>query len=156
MPDWKKVMVMRSRVMYENNYKFIDAWIKKHGMQNKILIQQKFEWNCGKDCNSIKQGIIQIRQSGVRVKRPNYFPSLVAMNNTPIIWDEEANKFRYFTPKESAKLQSFKEDYLFSGSDVVTYRQLGNSVNVKLVRMFAEALFKFGKKSTLMGGKKNG
>lgn len=156
MPGWKKVMVMRSRVMYENNYKFIDAWIKKHGMQNKILIQQKFEWNCGKDCNSIKQGIIQIRQSGVRVKRPNYFPSLVAMNNTPIIWDEEANKFRYFTPKESAKLQSFKDDYVFSDSDVVTYRQLGNSVNVNLVRMFAEALFKFGKKSTLMGGKKNG
>ena len=156
MPDWKKTMVMRSRVMYENNYKFIDGWIKKHNMENKILIQQKFEWNCGKDCDSIKEGIIQIRQSGVRVKRPNYFPSLVAMNNTPIIWDAEVKKYRYFTPKESAKLQSFKDDYMFSDSDVVTYRQLGNSVNVKLVRMFAEALFKFGKKSTLMGGKKNG
>ena len=156
MPDWKKHIVMRSRTMYENNSCFIDAWIKKHNMQSKILIQQKFEWNCGTDCQSIKEGIIQIRQSGVRVKRPNYFPSLVAMNNTPIIWDATANKFRYFTPKESAKLQSFKEDYIFSESDVVTYRQLGNSVNVKLVRLFAEALFKFGKKSTLIGGKKNG
>lgn len=156
MPDWKKVMVMRSRNMYEKNYEFIDAWIKKYDMQSKILIQQKFEWNCGKDCQSIKDGIIQIRQSGVRVKRPNYFPSLVAMNNTPIIWDEEVRKFRYFTPKESAKLQSFKTDYKFSDSDVVTYRQLGNSVNVKLVKMFAEGLFKLGKKSTLTGGKKNG
>ncbi len=156
MPDWKKVMVMRSRVMYENNFKFIDAWIKKHKMQDKILIQQKFEWNCGKDCQSIKEGIIQIRQSGVRVKRPNYFPSLVAMNNTPIIWDEQAKKYRYFTPKESAKLQSFDSDYKFGDSDVVTYRQLGNSVNVKLVKMFAEGLFKLGKKSTLIGGKKNG
>lgn len=152
MPDWKKVMVMRSRVMYENNFEFIDAWIKKHDMQSKILIQQKFEWNCGTDCKAIKEGIIQIRQSGVRVKRPNYFPSLVAMNNTPIIWDEQIQQYRYFTPKESAKLQSFKSDYKFSDSDVVTYRQLGNSVNVKLVKMFAEGLFKLGKKSTLIGG----
>lgn len=149
MPQWKKIMVMRSRVMYENNYKFIDEWIEKHNMQNRILIHQKFEWNCGTDCKSIKEGIVQIRQSGVRVKRPNYFPSLVAMNNTPIIWDERVGKYRYFTPKESAKLQSFNENYKFSDSDVVTYRQLGNSVNVKLVNMFAEALFGFGRKSTL-------
>ncbi len=156
MPEWKKVMVMRSRVMYENNSDFIDSWIKKHNMQDKILIHQKFEWNCGKDCASIKEGIIQVRQSGVRVKRPNYFPSLVAMNNTPIIWDENVQKFRYFTPKESAKLQSFSADYEFSDSDSVTYRQLGNSVNVKLVKIFAEGLFAIGKKSTLKGGKKNG
>lgn len=149
MPDWKKVMVMRSRTMYENNSTFIDAWIKKYHMQDKILIQQKFEWNCGVDCKSIKEGIIQIRQSGVRVKRPNYFPSLVAMNNTPIIWDESVEKFRYLTPKELAKLQSFKPDYEFSDCDVVTYRQLGNSVNVRLVHMFAEGLFKLGKKTTL-------
>ncbi len=156
MPKWKKTMVMRSRVMYENNFEFIDAWIDRYDMQNKILIQQKFEWNCGKDCQSLRDGIIQIRQSGVRVKRPNYFPSLVAMNNTPIIWDEVAQRFRYFTPKESAKLQSFNPDYQFGNSDVVTYRQLGNSVNVKLVKMFAEGLFKLGKKNTLKGGKKNG
>ena len=86
MPEWKKIMVMRSRVMYENNSEFIDAWIDKHNMQAKSLIHQKFEWNCGTDCKSIKEGIIQIRQSGVRVKRPNYFPSLVAMNNTPTVY----------------------------------------------------------------------
>lgn len=156
MPDWKKVLVMRSRIMYENNFEFIDAWIERYKMQDKILIQQKFEWNCGTDCKSLKEGIIQIRQSGVRVKRPNYFPSLVAMNNTPIIWDEHVQKYRYFTPQESAKLQSFKSDYKFSESDAVTYRQLGNSVNVKLVKMFAEGLFRLGKKSTLIGGNKNG
>lgn len=150
MPKWKQSLVMRSRVMYENNFEFIDEWVIKYEMKNKILIHQKFEWNCGKDCSSIKEGIIQIRQSGVRVKRPNYFPSLVAMNNTPIIWDKEVGKYRYFTPKESAKLQSFDKNYEFSDSDVVTYRQLGNSVNVKLVNMFAERLFKFGKKSTLV------
>ena len=156
MPEWKKKLVMKSRVMYEENYKFIDDWIARHDMLSRNLIHQKFEWNCGNDCKTIKDGIIQIRQSGVRVKRPNYFPSLVAMKNTPIVWDERAKHFRYVTPKESAKLQSFNSDYRFCDSDVVTYRQLGNSVNVKLVNMFAESLFNLGKKSTLLGGNVNG
>ena len=33
--------------------------------------------------------IIQFRQSGIRVKINNYFPTLVAINNTPIIFDEK-------------------------------------------------------------------
>ena len=33
-----------------------------------------------------------------------------------------------------------KDDFIFNESDPVSYRQLGNSVNVKLVKMFAEAL----------------
>lgn len=156
MPKWKRELVMKSRIMYENNYEFIDGWVERYHMRERNLIHQKFEWNCGSDCESIKHGIIQIRQSGVRVKRPNYFPSLVAMNNTPIIWDESVRRYRYLTPHESAKLQSFKTSYNFSDSDIVTYRQLGNSVNVDLVRMFAEELFKFGKKNTLKDGKRNG
>lgn len=156
MPDWKQKLVMKSRIMYENNYEFIDNWIEQHNMLNRHLIHQKFEWNCGTDCETIKDGIIQIRQSGVRVKRPNYFPSLVAMKNTPIIWDEEVNRFRYLTPREAAKLQSFNSNYLFSNSDDVTYRQLGNSVNVELVRMFANELFKLGKKTLMQGENKNG
>lgn len=145
MPRWKKLLVLKSRVMYENNRKFIDEWVKNHHMQDRILLHQKFEWNVGKDCQSIKEGIIQIRQSGVRVKRPNYFPSLVAMSNTPIIWDKKRNLYRYITPKEAAKLQSFDENYKFSEIDSVTYRQLGNSVNVKLIEIFAKELFKLGK-----------
>ena len=145
MPDWKKNMVMRSRIMYEDNHAFIDEWVKEYKMQERSLIHQKFEWNAGTSCSSLKDCIIQIRQSGVRAKRPNYFPSLVAMNNTPILWDANANHYRYLTPKESAKLQSFKSDFIFSDIDSVTYSQLGNSVNVELLRLFSEELFKLGK-----------
>ena len=145
MPDWKKTMVMRSRTMYENNYDFIDKWVKKYKIQERSLIHQKFEWNAGTSCSSLKECIIQIRQSGIRAKRPNYFPSLVAMNNTPIVWDEGTKHYRYLTPKESAKLQSFKPDFIFSDIDTVTYRQLGNSVNVELLRLFSKELFRLGK-----------
>lgn len=142
MPEWKKEMVWKSREMYNNNFEFIDEWVERHKMTERSLIHQKFEWNASRDCSTIKQGITQFRQSGVRVKNPDYFPSLVAMNNTPIVWDETAKKYRYLSPHEAAKLQSFRDDFIFNESDPVSYRQLGNSVNVKLVRMFAEALLK--------------
>lgn len=142
MPEWKQILVWKSREIYNNNFAFIDAWAKKHKMTERSLIHQKFEWNASRDCTSIKEGITQFRQSGVRVKNPDYFPSLVAMNNTPIVWDDSAKKYRYLSPKEAAKLQSFRTDFIFNESDPVSYRQLGNSVNVKLVKMFAEALLK--------------
>lgn len=145
MPEWKQKMVMKSRNMYINNTTFIDDWVNRHNMQSRLLIHQKFEWNAGNGCDSMKEGIIQIRQSGVRVKRPNYFPSLVAMKNTPIVWDENFNHYRYITPKEMSKLQSFSPDYKFGDVDSTSYRQLGNSVNVELLRIFSKELFKLGK-----------
>ena len=141
MPEWKQKLVMKSRKIYIDNKEFIDKWTAKYNMTKRSLIHQKFEWNASKNCKSIKEGIIQFRQSGVRVKNPDYFPSLVAMNNTPIVWDSVNQRYRYLSPKEAAKLQSFKTDFQFCENDAVSYRQLGNSVNVKLVKLLAEALF---------------
>lgn len=143
-PDWKKKLVERMRVYYEANREYIDEWVKRNNMGNRILLHQKFEWNAGEN-RTMKECIIQVRQSGVRVKRPNYFPSLVAMNNTSIIWDQSINHYRFLTPKESAKLQSFKDNYIFSEVDNVSYRQLGNSVNVKILSILAKELLKLGK-----------
>ncbi len=145
MPLWKQKLVYRMREYYERNAPFIDNWVTRHNMLERIQLHQKFEWNSG-DEYTMKDCIIQIRQSGVRVKRPNSFPSLVAMNNTAIIWDSRLNHYRYLSPKECSKLQSFEEDYLFSESDTTTYRQLGNSVNVKILSILAKELITLGKK----------
>lgn len=141
MPEWKKIMVWKSRVMYNNNHEFIDDWVERHNMTERSLIHQKFEWNASRDCTTIREGITQFRQSGVRVKNPDYFPSLVAMNNTPIVWDDNAQKYRYLSPHEAAKLQSFKDDFIFNESDSVSYRQLGNSVNVQILKILCTQLF---------------
>ena len=44
---------------------------------------------------------------------------------------------RYFTVRESARLQTFPDDYFFKGSWTETMRQLGNAVPVSLARIVA-------------------
>lgn len=145
MPDWKKNFVKRNRNMYLKNKVFIDNWIIENGMTDKNKIFQKFEWNCGNDDVKIEDTIIQIRQSGIRVKRANYFPSLVAMVNTPIVWDKEKKYYRRITVREAANLQNFNKRFKFIGSEKQTYKQLGNSVNVRVLKIIGDSLFRLGK-----------
>ncbi len=141
MPKWKKVFVDKNRLLYKEHKEFIDQWIKKYDMLNRIKLYQKFEWNCGTDVENIHDAIIQIRQSGIRVKRSTYFPSLVAIVNTPIIWDETHCAYRHITPHEAANLQNFAKDFKFIGTDKQIYGQLGNSVNVRVLEILCENLF---------------
>ena len=45
---------------------------------------------------------------------------------------------RYFTVRESARLQTFPDDFLFHGSWSEAMRQLGNAVPVRLARIIGE------------------
>ena len=49
-------------------------------------------------------------------------------------------QLRYFTVRESARLQTFPDDYVFHGSWTESMRQLGNAVPVRLARAVAESL----------------
>lgn len=141
MPNWKKRFVDKNREFYLEHRDFIDPWIIKFDMMNRIKLYQKFEWNCGEDVQNMHDSIIQIRQSGIRVKRTTYFPSLVAIVNTPIIWDNNMNAYRHITPREAANLQKFDQRYKFTGTDKQIYRQLGNSVNVRILKILCKNLF---------------
>lgn len=145
MPSWKQNFYRKNREFYLEHKDFIDDWVSRYDMCNRTKLYKKFEWNCGTDAPDIKHGITQVRQSGVRVKRPNYFPALVAMNNTPIVWDEENQKFRKITPREAARLQSFSEDFQLCGSDNQQYKQLGNAINVEIAYQLGRGLFRLKK-----------
>ena len=47
---------------------------------------------------------------------------------------------RYFTVRESARIQTFPDDYELHGSWTEAMRQLGNAVPVRLARIGAEAV----------------
>lgn len=141
MPSWKQNFLRRNRQFYLDHRDFIDRWVEKYNMISRIKLYKKFEWNCGTDVTDIRDCLIQIRQSGIRAKRPTFYPSLVAIANTPIIWDATKEHFRTLTPREAANLQSFRADYKFRGTDATQYRQLGNSVNVRILKILGKSLF---------------
>ena len=51
-----------------------------------------------------------------------------------------SGELRYFTARESARLQTFPDEYAFPGSWSETMRQLGNAVPVELGRIMAESI----------------
>ena len=64
-----------------------------------------------------------------RVKKSKYFPTLVAIVQTPIY----AKERRHITPRECARLQSFPDSFQLHENDQVAYKQFGNAVNVDVV-----------------------
>ena len=62
----------------------------------------------------------------MRLKKPYYFPTLVAINQTPIYGIKKS----YISPRQCARLQSFPESFILDDNDKVVYKQMGNSVNV--------------------------
>jgi len=49
-------------------------------------------------------------------------------------------RVRYFTVRESARIQTFPDDYVFPGSWTESMRQLGNAVPVKLAELVAASI----------------
>ena len=53
---------------------------------------------------------------------------------------EAAGDVRYFTVRESARLQTFPDGFMFHGSWTETMRQLGNAVPVNLAHIVAASV----------------
>lgn len=139
-PAWKATFCKKNRELYTRNKSFIDKWLKRWKyLQEFTLTERKFEWQAGTSISSIWDGYIQIRPSGIRVKRPDSFPALVAMVQIPII-----GKFkRRLTPREAARLQSFPDSFIPNYNDFQAYKQFGNAVNVNCVEHLATQLFDY-------------
>lgn len=138
-PIWKAKFIKKNIDLYNRNKRHIDKWLKKYdNLDWCVKTHRKMEWQAGKDYNSIFDCIIQFRPSGVRVKRPTKFSTLVAMNHQQIIGKYK----RRLTIDESKRLQSFPEDYKLPKSNTVAMKQLGNSVNVTVVQKIFDVVLK--------------
>ena len=136
---WKKDFIAKNRYLYEFNKVFIDKWLKKWNyLRDFTPTEQKMEWQCGSSCDSIWDGLIQFRPSGIRIKTATVFPALVAIVQIPIIGKVK----RRLTPREAARLQSFPDSFIINKNDHQAYKQFGNAVNVKVIQYMAEQLFK--------------
>lgn len=140
MPNWKKEFIRKNNELYKNNKEFVDKWSKQYNnLKDFTPTQRKFEWQAGESIKSLWDGLIQIRPSGVRVKKPTCFPALVALVQIPIIGKYQ----RRLTVREAARLQSFPDSFIPNPNDQQAYKQFGNAVNVEIIKLAANALFNY-------------
>jgi DNA (cytosine-5)-methyltransferase 1 len=146
-PSWKRSYIRQSREFYRDNKKHVSDVVKeiaKYPSQS----WQKLEWNVGEGNRQITDYILQFRASGIRVKKVDFFPSLVCTNTQiPIIGSQN----RYITKEEGLKLQSL-EGIRLPTNDNAAFEALGNAVNAKIVRLIAEKLIVENSKTKKLNG----
>lgn len=136
-PKWKQDYCKKNREFYIQNKDFIDTWKIVFKVDEFKKRDKKLEWQAGDTANSVYETLIQLRQSGVRCKKTDTFPALVAIVQTSIV----GKYMRRITPREAARLQSFPDTYMLHEDDKIAYKQLGNSANVDVIVYLAKQLF---------------
>lgn len=131
-PNWKQRYIKHNRQFYIDNMNQIKDVVNKIA-ELPSQSWQKLEWNVGDNKRIINNYLLQFRASGIRIKKADFFPSLVCTNTQiPIIgWEN-----RYITRKEGLKLQSLTGLKL-PENDNAAFRALGNAVNSKIVKLIA-------------------
>ncbi len=152
-PPWKVEFIEKNHKFYMEHKGVIDGWLEEYEVLTFPPSRRKFEWQARKrhpkrKGRTIRDLVIQMRPSGIRVKPANYLPALVAITQTSIIGPGVANdkvkEYRTLTPQEAALLQGMPHDTFtkegLSIPDAMAYKQLGNAVNVGVIRFLASRL----------------
>jgi len=134
-PTWKKHYIRSNRAFYEKYKVELEPIVEK--IKNLgVSSWQKFEWNVQGGERDLSKYIIQFRGSGVRIKKTDFFPSLVTVSTQiPILgWEN-----RYITPSEGARIQSLNNIELPENTGSC-FGALGNAVNAHIVELIATNL----------------
>ncbi|MDN7121480.1 DNA (cytosine-5-)-methyltransferase [Nocardioides sp. ChNu-153] len=132
-PRWKQDFLRKNAAFYERHRGVIDRFAPI--LDSFPPSRRKFEWQAGEH-RPLGDTIMHFRPSGIRAKRPDYVPALVAITQTSILGER-----RRLTPREAARLQGLPDWFEFSQSspdtgvsvpqtDAASYKQMGNGVNV--------------------------
>ncbi len=132
-PAWKRSHLMKNGEWFERFDEVIEVYWPL--ISSFPLSRQKFEWQAGPH-RPLAKTIMHFRPSGIRCKRPDYVPALVAITQTSVLGDR-----RRLTPRETARLQGLPDWFEFAQSDPArdvsvpqkdsaSYKQVGNGVNV--------------------------
>ena len=130
-PAWKAAFLVKNWELYDrlrkDDWRLTANWLRK--TRRFPESRQKLEWQA-QDETSLWNCVISLRPSGLRAKRMTHLPALVAITQTPILGPLR----RRLSTREAARLQGLPDEFLFGNQrDALTYKQLGNGVNVGVV-----------------------
>jgi DNA (cytosine-5)-methyltransferase 1 len=137
---------------YSVNKPLLDPWLARSRARPEWFgAVRKFEWQAGDfhPDDSMSSVLWTARGSGIRVKRPDYAPTLVALSQVPVY----GPLGRRLTSRELLRLQSFPNSFEYEEKHI--YRQVGNAVNVKMIERCARFLV-FGEPLIEGGGDAGG
>jgi len=129
-PDWKENFLRKNAQFYTEHKSVLNKWLKKwHNLEHFPPSRRMFEWQA-QDTKTLWETIMHFRPSGIRAKKATYVPALVAITQTSIIGKQK----RRITVREGARLQGLPDWFDFvDQADKISYKQLGNGVNVGAV-----------------------
>jgi len=129
-PSWKRNFLEKNAEFYTQHRVVLNRWLKKwNNLESFPPSRRKFEWQA-QDTKTLWETIMHFRPSGIRAKKATYVPALVAITQTSIIGRYK----RRITTREGARLQGLPDWFDFiEQSNSLTYKQLGNGVNVGAV-----------------------
>lgn len=141
LPMWKQKFITQNRDFYTKYKSWLEPWLQN--ARKCVSFQgskRKLEWQSGQfqTDDSLWTLLFQFRPSGIRVKRADYSPALVAMAQIVYVGEKK----RKLSPREVARLQSFPDSFRLPSSSSIAYKQFGNSVNVEVIKWAAEHLLK--------------
>ena len=127
----------KNREFYAQNRPILEPWVvvsRQNAHWHGAV--RKFEWQAGDlgERDGMNTILWSARGSGIRVKRCDYIPTLVAMSMVPIYGPES----RKLTPRELLRLQSFPDSFQYDEKNV--HKQVGNAVNVTMIERCARFL----------------
>jgi DNA (cytosine-5)-methyltransferase 1 len=118
------------------NFENLNAWLLQSRSKEPLWTGavRKFEWQAGDTRGTLDTMLWSLRGSGVRVKNPDYTPTLVAMSMVPVYGPLNVR----LSPKELLRLQSFDEDFKYERKSI--FKQIGNAVNVTMIEWISSQL----------------
>ena len=144
--EWWTDFVAKNQRFYKEHAEVLDKWFTKWKVADFPESRRKLEWQARRhhpkrSGRTLRDCLIQLRPSGIRVKPPTYAPALVAMAQTPVVGLGET--WRRIGPAEAGVLQGFtnyrpwrkvmRGDPSFRAG--AAYKQFGNAVNIGIAAL---------------------
>ena len=136
-PAWKANFLEKNVEFYSEHKAVLDEWLSRwNNLEDFPPSRRKLEWQA-QDAKELWDCIMHFRPSGIRAKKPTYVPALVAITQTTILGPQR----RRISVREGARLQGLPEHFSFADqADSLSYKQLGNGVNMSAVYQVLKAL----------------